>query len=75
VRLDDGRVAVVVMVLDDYSPDRSKCELLLHHQPRIGGPDDDLFPPEMVTLAPDPKSWREARAQGLLDGFDGLVGP
>jgi hypothetical protein len=70
VRLDDGRIAVVTMVLDDYSPDPSKDELLLHHRPRGGEPDDDLFPPSMARPAPDPKSREEARAEGLLEGLN-----
>ena len=72
--MDDGRVAVVTMVLDDVSPDGSDYELLLHHRPRGGEPDDDLFPPSMATPAPDPKSREEARRQGLLEWFDGRDG-
>lgn len=68
VRLDDGRVAVVVMVLDS-SPDSSppQYELLLRHRPPSGPPDDDLFPPWKVMPAPDSISREEARAQELLE--------
>jgi hypothetical protein len=70
VRLDDGRVAVVAMVLDS-SPSSSppKYELLLHYLHHTGAPDDDLFSPWRATPAPDPRSLEEARAQGLLEGF------
>jgi hypothetical protein len=69
VRLDDGRVAVVVMVMDS-SPDKpSHYELLLHHRPRTGPPDDDLFSPWRATPAPDSRSLEEARTQGLLQEF------
>lgn len=73
VRLDDGRVAVVVMV-NNYGTDRPKYELLLHHRPPNGGPDDDIFEPWMATPAPDTQSREEARAQGLLEGFNGPEG-
>jgi hypothetical protein len=69
VRLDDGRVAVVVMVMDS-SPDGSPphFELLLHHRPLVGPPDDDLFSPWRATPAPDAESREEARAQGMFEG-------
>jgi len=71
VRLDDGRIALVVMVLD-YSPVGSpaKYELLLRHRPPTGLPDEDIFEPWMATPAPDAQSRQEARAQGLLEGLD-----
>jgi hypothetical protein len=70
VRLDDGRVAIVVMI-SNYGPDpsRPEYELLLHHRSPNGSPDDDLFPPWMATPAPDSQSREEARAQGLLEGI------
>ncbi len=73
VRLDDGRLACVVLVLDS-SPDSSPpdYELLLRHRPLKGSPDEDLFPPWRATPAPDEQSREEARAQGLLEGFDQL---
>ena len=77
VRVDEsflgepGPAAVVAMVLN-YGTDSSspKYDLVLTHRLRNGALDDAIFVPWHATPAPDAKSREEARAQGLLEGFD-----
>lgn len=69
VRLDDGRVAFVVMVLD-YSPDSSppEYELLLRHRPTNGPPDEDIFEPWKAPQLPTRKVGRKRARRDCLRG-------
>ncbi|MGH9038858.1 MAG: hypothetical protein ACRDZ3_01360 [Acidimicrobiia bacterium] len=69
VRLEDGRVAVVVSVLD-YAPEPpSRWELVVETIGPWGGPDH--FIQEPWHCRPAPEAREEARRQGLWGGPSG----